>query len=145
MGWRWRVRCVADAGRRAGSPLGGSEGAIDGASCAVRQHADGMDSVVKPTTAGFEADTLLRSVESPQQLYFRVGMPEGASLVQAKDGSGAVEVVKEGTAIATVLPPGAQDAAGTAVPVSMSRLGRHAGVERRRSRGGIPVSGRGRP
>jgi hypothetical protein len=106
----------------AGSPLGGS-GSIVGSSVLYANTQTDMDSLVKPTTAGFEADTLLRSVESPQQLYFRVGMPEGASLVQAKDGSGIVEVVEEGAVVATILPPGAQDAAGTSVPVSMSVSG----------------------
>ncbi len=79
---------------------------------------------MKPMTAGFEADTLLRSVESPQKVYFRVGVPEGASLVQAKDGSGAVEVLQEGTAIAAISAPSAVDAAGTMVPVSMSVSGK---------------------
>jgi streptogramin lyase len=106
-----------------GSPLGGSEGVVDGQSVLYANTQTDMDSLVKPTTAGFEADTLLRSVDSPQQLFFRVGLPAGASLVQAKDGSGAVEVVEEGAVIATVLPPGANDAAGTVVPVSMSVSG----------------------
>ena len=106
-----------------GAALGGSEGILDGASVLYANTQTDMDSLVKPTTEGFAADTLLRSVESPQQLYFRVGLPAGASLVQAKDGSGDVEVVKEDATIATVLPPGAQDAAGTAVPVSMSVSG----------------------
>jgi streptogramin lyase len=105
-----------------GSPLGGS-GSIVGSSVLYANTQTDMDSLVKPTTAGFEADTLLRSVESPQQLYFRVGMPEGANLVQAKDGSGVVDVISKGTVIATVLPPGARDAAGTWVPVSMSVSG----------------------
>jgi streptogramin lyase len=103
-----------------GVPLGGSEGVIDGASVLYANTQNDMDSLVKPTTDGFAADTLLRSVISPQQLFFRVGLPAGASLVQARDGSGDVEVVKEDATIATVLPPGAQDATGTAVPVSMS-------------------------
>ena len=106
-----------------GVALGGSEGALDGASVLYANTQADMDSLVKPTTEGFEADTILRSVESPQQLFFRVGLPAGASLVAAKDGSGVVEVVEEGATIATVLPPGAQDAAGTAVPVSMSVSG----------------------
>ena len=107
-----------------GAPLGGSEGVVDGAAVlyANTQRGD-MDSLVKPTTDGFEADTLLRSVESPEQLFFRVGLPAGASLVQAKDGSGVVEVIKEGTVIASVLPVGARDAVGTSVPVSMSVSG----------------------
>ncbi|MGA2162992.1 MAG: hypothetical protein ABSH36_00815 [Solirubrobacteraceae bacterium] len=105
-----------------GSPLEGS-GEIVGATVLYANTQTDMASVIKPTTAGFAADTLLLSEASPQQIYFRVGMPEGASLVQAKDGSGDVEVVKEGATIATVLPPGAQDAAGTGVPVSMSVSG----------------------
>jgi streptogramin lyase len=106
-----------------GAALGGSEGVLDGASVLYANTQTDMDSLVKPTAEGFAADTLLRSVESPQQLFFRVGLPAGGSLVAAQDGSGAVEVVKEGATIATVLPPGAQDAAGTAVPVSMSVSG----------------------
>jgi hypothetical protein len=66
---------------------------------------------------------LVRSIESPQQLSFKVGLPEGASLVPAKDGSGNIEVVDEGAVIATVLAPNAHDASGTAVPVSMTVSG----------------------
>jgi hypothetical protein len=106
-----------------GVPLGGSDGVLDGSSVLFANTRTDMDSLVKPTTDGFAADTLLRSVESPQQVFFRVGLPAGASLVAAKDGSGNVEVVKEDVAIATILPPGAHDAAGTAVPVSMSVAG----------------------
>ena len=106
-----------------GSPLGGSEGVVDGASVLYANTETDTDALVKPTTTGFEADTLLRSVDSPQQLFFHVGMPTGASIVQAKDGSGAVQVVKEHAVIATILSPDAHDAAGTAVPVSMSLSG----------------------
>ena len=106
-----------------GSSLVGSEGAVDGATVLYANTQTDADTVVKPITAGFEADTLLRSVESPEQLYFRVGLPEGASLVLAKDGSGVVEVVKEGVTLALVSPPSAQDAVGTAVPVSMTASG----------------------
>jgi len=106
-----------------GSSLGGSEGAIDGATVLYANTQTDADTVVKPTTGGFEIDTLLRSIESPQQLSFRVGLPAGASLVVAKNGSGAVEVVDEGAALATVIAPSARDAAGTVVPVSMTALG----------------------
>ena len=106
-----------------GATLGGSEGVVDGTAVLYANTGTSMDSLVKPTTNGFAADTLLRSVASPGRLYFRVGMPKGARLVQAKDGSGAVEVVKEGVAIAMILRPGAQDAAGTSVPVSMTVSG----------------------
>jgi YD repeat-containing protein len=118
-----------------GSPLAGEEGALDGASVLYANTQTDTDTVVKPTAAGFEADTMLRSVDSPELLFFRVGLPEGASLVQTGDGSGPVEVIDEGATLATILPPGAHDAAGTAVPVSMrvSRdtliltVGHHAG------------------
>jgi DNA-binding beta-propeller fold protein YncE len=106
-----------------GAALSGSEGTIDGASVLYANEQTDTDTLVKPTTDGFELDTLLRSVDSPQQLSFKVGLPEGASLVQAKDGSGTVEVVDEGATLATLLAPGARDAAGTAVPVSMTVSG----------------------
>ena len=106
-----------------GTPLGGSEGVIDGTTVLYGNTQTDIDSLVKPTTNGFQADTLLRSVESPQKLFFKVGLPQGASLVEAEDGSGLLHVVKEGTVIATVLPAGARDAAGTPVPVTMSVSG----------------------
>jgi RHS repeat-associated protein len=106
-----------------GAALGGSEGAIDGATVLYANTQTDADTVVKPTTTGFETDTVLRSVESPEALYYKVGLPEGASIVQAKDGSGTVEVVKEGATLATIAAPGARDAAGTSVPVSMSVSG----------------------
>ena len=106
-----------------GIVLGGSEGTPDGATVLYANTQRDMDTVVKPMTTGFAADTLLRSVESPQQLFFRVGLPEGASLAQAQDGSGSVEVLEEGKAIVTISSPSAQDAAGTQVPISMTASG----------------------
>ncbi len=78
-----------------------------------------VDEVVKPEASGFSEDAVLRSDASPSQLLYRVGLPEGASLIEAKDGSGAVDVVDDGTVIATVLAPYARDATGAVVPVSM--------------------------
>src|ERR1700733_1812010 len=106
-----------------GSPLGGSEGVVEGASVLYANTQTDADTVAKPTTVGFEMDTMLRSVESPEQLYFRVGLPGGAALVQAGDGSGPVGVVEKGTPIATIASPEAHDAAGAAVPVSMGVSG----------------------
>jgi DNA-binding beta-propeller fold protein YncE len=106
-----------------GTPLGGSDGAVDGASVLYANTQTDADTVVKPTTGGVEADTMLRSVNSPEQLYFRVGLSKGASLVQAQRGSGFVKVVEAGRTIAFVLPPSATDAAGVSVPVSMSTKG----------------------
>ena len=58
----------------AGAAVGGSEGAVDGAVVFYGDVGMGsdVDVVVKPLTAGFEEDALLRSVRSPQQLSFRL-------------------------------------------------------------------------
>ncbi|MHB8242103.1 MAG: DUF6531 domain-containing protein [Solirubrobacteraceae bacterium] len=80
------------------------------------------DTLLKPSSFGLDASTVLRSVESPEALYYRVGMPRGASLVASAGGFGA-EVVQEGVALARIKPPTAWDAAGTAVPVTMSVSG----------------------
>ena len=108
-----------------GVAVGGTEGRIDGAVVFYGGVAAGsdVDVAVKPTTFGFDSETFLRSVRSPEVLYFRVGMPQGASLVQAQGGSGVVQVVEEGAAIASVDVPSARDAAGRAVPVSMGVSG----------------------
>ncbi len=106
-----------------GSPLAGSEGVADGAGVLYANTQIDTDTVVKPTTGGFEADTLLRSVDSPGRLYFRVGLPAGASLLQARDGLGPVKVMEEGVVIALIRPPSATDATGTPVSVSMSAKG----------------------
>jgi DNA-binding beta-propeller fold protein YncE len=102
-----------------GAALAGSQGEVDGASVIYANTLTDADTLIKPTTTGFSAETLLRSVDSPRDLFFRVSMPVGARLVGADNGSG-VNVVDAGTKIATVLPPVAQDAEGSAVPVSMS-------------------------
>jgi RHS repeat-associated protein len=104
-----------------GSPLGGAEAVGDGASAVYANTQTDADTVVKPTTAGFETDTILRSVDSPDRLYFKVGLPPGAKLTQA--GSGVVRVLEEGATIATIPAPGAADAVGAPVPVSMSVSG----------------------
>jgi hypothetical protein len=106
-----------------GAPLGGSEGVVDGASVVYANTQTDTDTVIKPTTLGFDASTVLRSVNSRQQLFFRVGLPAGASLVQSSDGTGGVRVVEEETVIASVQPPVAVDATGRAVPVSMTVSG----------------------
>ncbi len=106
-----------------GASLAGSEGTVDGAAVFFANTSTDSDTIVKPSTWGFAVDTILRSAQSPQQLSFRVGMPEGASLVEAKDGSGDVEVVKEGAMIARIPVPSARDAVGSQVPVSMSVSG----------------------
>jgi RHS repeat-associated protein len=106
-----------------GSALGGAEGVVDGAGVLYANTQTDADTLVKPTTAGFAADTMLRSAESPQQLSYRVGMPAGARLVAEGNGAGQATVLDKGKVLATVSEPSAQDAAGTTVPVSMSASG----------------------
>jgi DNA-binding beta-propeller fold protein YncE len=105
-----------------GAPLGGSEGSVDGTTVFYANTQADADTMVKPTTFGFNVDTLLRSESSPQQLDYKVGLPQGASLVQEKT-SGSVHVMAEGQTLAVIAAPVAHDAEGTPVPVSMSLSG----------------------
>jgi YD repeat-containing protein len=104
-----------------GTALGGS-GTIDGTVVLYANTQTDTDTMIKPTSLGFDAMAVLRSVNSSQQLDYRIGLPQGASLVQ-EEGSDVVRAVKEGVTIAQVLPPVARDAAGTTVPVSMAASG----------------------
>jgi RHS repeat-associated protein len=106
-----------------GQSLGGAEGAPDGAAVFYANTQTDTDTLVKPTTGGFEIDSLLRSVDSPETLYFKVGMPAGAKLVSDKRPGGA-RVALDGRTIAIVAVPGAEDAAGTSVPLSLDVAGR---------------------
>ncbi len=103
-----------------GSALAGSPGTVDGVSVVYANTLTDADTVVKAITAGFAVETVLRSVRSPRLLYFQVGMPAGARLVSR---GGAADVVEHGVVIARVLAPGARDAEGTSVPVSMRVVG----------------------
>ena len=100
----------------AGAEAGGTPGAVDGATVLFANTQADADTIFKPVPLGVETDTLLRAADSPQRLYFRLGLPDGAS---ATATHGLVRVSAGSTTIATVLAPAARDAAGTAVPVSM--------------------------
>jgi len=106
-----------------GSPLAGSEGAVDGMGVMYAETQTDTDTVVKPTTTGFEADSVLRSIESPQQIDFRVGLPTGARLAREGGRLGTVKVIDRGAVLASVLAPSAWDAGGRPVPVSMAVSG----------------------
>jgi RHS repeat-associated protein len=105
-----------------GAPLE-SSGVPDGASVFYGDSEDqqagivDLDSLVKLDAHGFREDALLRSERAPSKLYYRVGLPQGATLAQ--EGSGSVVVVAAGRPIA-VIATAAQDAEGTQVPVSVS-------------------------
>lgn len=103
-----------------GASLSGSEGELDGTSVIYANTMSDADTMIKPTTLGFSMDTLLRSSQSPRQLYFHVNVPPGAQLQPSTDGSGGAEVLENGSMIATIPAPSAQDAEGASVPVSMA-------------------------
>jgi streptogramin lyase len=105
-----------------GRPLTGSRGSVEGASVVYANTQQATDTFVKPTPSGFELDAVLRSAGSPQQILFKIGAPGGVKLTQVP-GSGIVRVRLHGATLATILPPGAEDAAGTNVPASMSVAG----------------------
>jgi YD repeat-containing protein len=105
-----------------GQSVSGSQGVRDDATIFYANTQLDVDTLVKPTTFGFSIDATLRSVDSPQELAYKVALPAGATIVQA-EGDGPLEVVKEGVTIATVPVPVARDAEGTVVPVGMSIVG----------------------
>ncbi|MFZ2051951.1 MAG: SMP-30/gluconolactonase/LRE family protein [Solirubrobacteraceae bacterium] len=109
---------LTPANARGGS-LAGSEGAMDGASVIFANTQTDEDTVVAPTTMGVALNAMLRSVESPNTLYYRVGLPSGARLVQGEQGAPARVVAGEVT-LGLIMPPTAVDAAGQRVPVTMS-------------------------
>jgi len=106
-----------------GVALGGTEGAITGATVFYGSTETDAAVAVKPTTFGFDLQTLLYSASSPQTLFFRVGLAEGASLRQVEGPGGGVQVIDAGQVIATIAAPSAVDAEGTSVPVSMGIAG----------------------
>jgi streptogramin lyase len=105
-----------------GHALGGSEGTLDGATVFFGGTGMNSDTLVKPTTMGFDVQTLLRSADSPQRLYFHVGLPRGARLSQEAN-SGNVQVLIGNRSIASIPVPSAADAGGTSVSVSTSLAG----------------------
>ncbi len=105
-----------------GGPLSTTGRVLAGSDVLYANALTDTDVVVKPTALGFNEDALVRSERSPQQLAYRVGLPQGASLDETSPG-GPVEVVNAGATLATILPANAHDAAGTVVPVSMSVSG----------------------
>jgi len=105
-----------------GTPLSGAEGVADGLAIDYANSLADGDSLVKLTSSGFSAETVLRGADSPTRLYFRLGLPAGARVQSAGHGAG-LRVVQSGTTIATMSEPAAQDAEGAPVPVSMGLSG----------------------
>ncbi|HST32804.1 MAG TPA: hypothetical protein VLJ80_04700 [Solirubrobacteraceae bacterium] len=109
------------------SPLEASAGALTGSAvlwassgdrAAAANGAHDLSTLAKASPEGFDLTTMLLSERSPGNLYFRVGMPSGARLRLA--GNGSVQVITGSSAVATISPVSAEDAEGADVPVSMS-------------------------
>jgi hypothetical protein len=109
-----------------GATVGGAEGRRLGSVVFYGDVGVGsdVDELVKPEPNGFSEDAMLLSQASPHRLTYRVGLPGNARLVQAPDGLGAIDVVDDGSVIASVLAPAAYDASGALVPVSTTIEGR---------------------
>lgn len=107
-----------------GSPLQ-SEGSIQGATVFYGDdHGAGVEdlsTLAKPSTGGMDLVSVLSSKRSPERLYFKVGLPEGASLAQ--EGSGPVQVMDAGQAIATIEAPAGRDADGRFVALKLGVSG----------------------
>jgi DNA-binding beta-propeller fold protein YncE len=101
-----------------GEPLRGSEGLLQGASVLYANTQTDTDTLAKPTSSGFEMSSILRSQASPHELYYRLGLPHGARLIQHEHGP--AQIVSNGVTLGIVTPPSAVDAEGTTVPVTMS-------------------------
>ncbi len=107
-----------------GSALGGANGVRDHASVfygdteSASAGTQDLSMLAKPTTYGFEMFSTLFSARSPEHLYFKVGLPEGATLEQGRPGEALI--MNAGKALSVVLASSASDADGTAVPVVMS-------------------------
>jgi RHS repeat-associated protein len=99
----------------------GSQGTLDGAAVLYANTQTDTDTLVKPIAQGAELDAMLRSPASPERISFTVTGPGRVKLAQV--AGGAVSVAIDGSLLAIVTPPSAQDAAGTSVPVSMSAHG----------------------
>lgn len=101
-----------------GSPIADA-GESDGASVLYPNTALDSDTLAKPTSSGFELATIMRAPASPRVQRYLVTGPSGLQLVQHQP-DGPVEVLTDGVHVGVIAPASATDAAGAAVPVSMS-------------------------
>ncbi|MDQ6778291.1 MAG: integrin alpha, partial [Actinomycetota bacterium] len=82
--------------------------------------AQNEDLAVTPTDTGAELSLQIRGLDSPQTTNLVFDLPAGSALQMTPGGSGSAEIVHGQEKIAAILAPSAVDAAGTAVPVTLS-------------------------
>jgi YD repeat-containing protein len=104
-----------------GHPLASESAQGDGASVLFPNTQPDSDTLMKLLPLGIDVSTTLRSVASPEHLYYKVGMPAGAKLTV--EPTHAVAVIEEGATLATIQPPQAIDATGEPVPVTTTVSG----------------------
>jgi RHS repeat-associated protein len=112
---------IAPVGGAAVGDAAGSAGVLDGSAVFYANTGTDADTLLKPVAQGVQVDGVLRSAASPETLSFVVKGPGRVTLSQLR--SGAVRLRLNGSSVAEVAPPSAEDAAGTHVPVSMSVAG----------------------
>ncbi len=76
------------------------------------------DLLASPLSNGVELSSLLRSVDSPENLRFDLELPAGSDL-QADGEGGATVAGKDGAIQGAIPPPTAVDAQGASVPVQL--------------------------
>lgn len=96
--------------------VGPVEGELTGAATVYSQVAADTDFLVKPTPAGIETFTQIRSPEAPESHKLRFTLPAGARLSGTVDGG--AEIVRGEETLAIIMPPSAKDAQDQDVPVS---------------------------
>ena len=107
-----------------GAPLSGDPAVESGAAVTFPNTQTDTDTVIKPIGAGVETAAVLRSAASPQTLYYSLELPSGDLLGASSSLLGGYDVYDlAGKPVAAVLPPTATDAAGNAVPVTMTQAG----------------------
>lgn len=79
--------------------------------------AEDADHVVKPVQGGFETFFQLRSADSPETFEYALDLPDGAELSLNASGGATITGANE-KVLVEVLPPYANDAQGTEVPVA---------------------------
>jgi hypothetical protein len=90
---------------------------LDGEDVQYHETQEATDLIAAPLGTGLELFSLLRSVESPEELRFALTLPVAAEL--RPDGRGGAEVIRDTEQLARIPAPTALDAQGSVVPVTM--------------------------
>jgi RHS repeat-associated protein len=104
-----------------GAASGREPTTVEGDSAFYANVSEDTDLLVAPVPSGIETMTQIRSAQAPRTQLMTLSMPDGATLVATEAGGAEVEL--EGTQLMEVSPATATDAAGEAVPTSLTVSG----------------------